>query len=105
MPKLAAVRGDEYAGQTARQVRPNMTELHMTDRLSRGQQRRKDGSCVRQACTVEVALELAFVQWITKERAAPLPERFRCGHPRNEALKVAPLERAERDLGGLLLHV
>lgn len=53
----------------------------------------------------EVALEPAFVQWITKERAAPLPVGFRCGHPRNEALKVAPLERAERDLGGLLLHV
>ena len=71
----------------------------MTDRLSRGQERGKDGPRVRLARTVEVALEPAFVQRITKKRAAPLPESFRCGHPRNEALKVAPLERTERDLG------
>ena len=77
----------------------------MTDRLSRGQQRGKDGSRVRLGCTVEVALEPAFVQWITKERAAPLPVDLWCAYPRNEALKIAPFERAERDLGGLLLHV
>jgi hypothetical protein len=76
----------------------------MTDRLSRGQQCGKDGSRVRLACTVEVALESPFVRWITKERAAPLPVGFRCGHPRNEAFKVAPPERAERDLGGPFLH-
>jgi hypothetical protein len=77
----------------------------MADRLSRGQHRGKDDSRVRLACTLEVALKPAFVQWITKERAAPLLVGFRCGHPRNEALKVAPLERTERDRGGLLLHV
>src|SRR5271165_3848599 len=103
--QLAAVRGDEHAGQTAGQIRPNMAELNMTDRLSRGQHRGKDDSRVRLACTFEVALKPAFVQWITKERAAPLLVGFRCGHPRNEALKVAPLERVERDCGGLLLHV
>jgi hypothetical protein len=73
----------------------------MTDRLSRGQQRGKDGSRVRLGCSIEVALEPAFVQWITKERATPLPVGLWCGHPRNEALKIAPFERAERDLGGL----
>ena len=35
--QVAAVRGDEHAGQTAGQVRPNMAELNMADRLSRGQ--------------------------------------------------------------------
>ena len=32
---LAAVRDDEHAGQTARQIRPNLTDLKLTDRLSR----------------------------------------------------------------------
>jgi hypothetical protein len=103
--QLTAVRGDEHAGQSARQVRPNQADLDMTDWLSRGQQRGKDGSGVRLGCTVKVALEPAFVQRIPEERAAPLPVRFRCGDLRNETLKIAPLERAERDLGGLLFHI
>jgi hypothetical protein len=102
--QLAVVSGDEHAGQTAGQVRSNLAELNMTDRLSRGQQRGKDDSRVRLACIIEVALEPAFVQWITKERAAPLLVGFRCGYPRNEALKVALLEWAEPNLGDFLLH-
>jgi hypothetical protein len=85
--QLAAVRGDEHAGQTARQVGPYLADLDMTDWLSRGQQRGKDGSGVRLGCAVKVALEPAFVQRITEERTAPLPVGFRCGTHEMRRLK------------------